>query len=65
MRTLRDRSATLFRGYGLDFARATWAEHAGILRAVIAGDAELAPLLAYRHVMNAGLLHARAGQTAA
>jgi DNA-binding GntR family transcriptional regulator len=53
MRTLRDRSAPLFRGYGLDFARATWAEHAGILRAVIAGDAELASLLAYRHVMSA------------
>ncbi|HUB46669.1 MAG TPA: GntR family transcriptional regulator [Acetobacteraceae bacterium] len=56
MRTLRDRSAPLFRGYGLDFARATWEEHAGILRAVIAGDMELAPLLAYRHVMNAGAL---------
>lgn len=58
MRTLRDRSAPLFRGYGLDFARATWAEHAGILRAVIASDPELASLLAYRHVINAGSLHA-------
>lgn len=57
MRTLRDRSAPLFHGYGLDFARATWDEHAGILRAVIAGDTELAPLLAYRHVMNAGSLY--------
>jgi DNA-binding GntR family transcriptional regulator len=57
MRTLRDRTAPLFRGYGLDFARDTWAEHAGILRAVIAGDAELASLLAYRHVINAGSLH--------
>ena len=56
MRTLRDRSAPLFRGYGLDFARATWDEHAGILRAVIAGDTDLAPLLAYRHVMNAAAL---------
>lgn len=56
MRTLRDRSAPLFRGYGLDFARATWAEHAGILRAVIAGDSELASLLAYRHVMSAASL---------
>lgn len=64
MRTLRDRSAPLFRGYGLDFARATWDEHAGILTAVIAGDTELAPLLAYRHVLNAGALAsdlARAG----
>jgi DNA-binding GntR family transcriptional regulator len=54
MRTMRDRSAPLFRGYGLDFARASWAEHAGILRAVIDGDPELASLLAYRHVINAG-----------
>ncbi len=59
MRTLRDRSAPLFRGFGMEFARATWAEHAGILRAVIAGDPELASLLAYRHVINAGSLHAR------
>ena len=54
MRMLRDRSAPLFRGVGVEFARESWAEHAGILRAVIAGDAELASLLAYRHVMNAG-----------
>lgn len=56
MRTLRDRSAPLFRSHGLDFARATWEEHAGILRAVIAGDTELAALLAYRHVLSAGAL---------
>ncbi len=51
MKTLRDRSAPLFRGFGLDFARASWAEHAGILRAVIAGDAEtgLAAGLSPRH----------------
>jgi DNA-binding GntR family transcriptional regulator len=54
MKTLRDRSAPLFRGVGLEFASESWAEHAGILRAVIAGDAELASLLAYRHVLNAG-----------
>jgi DNA-binding GntR family transcriptional regulator len=59
MKTLRDRSAPLFRGFGLDFARASWAEHAGILRAVIAGDAEMASLLAYRHVINAGSLQVR------
>jgi DNA-binding GntR family transcriptional regulator len=56
MKTLRDRSAPLFRGFGLEFARASWAEHAGILRAVIAGDAEMASLLAYRHVINAAAL---------
>jgi DNA-binding GntR family transcriptional regulator len=61
MRTLRDRSAPLFRGVGLEFARDSWAEHAGILRAVIAGDAELAALLAYRHVINAGSAHTLAG----
>ncbi len=61
MRMLRDRSAPLFRGYGLEFARETWAEHAGILRAVIAGDAELASLLAYRHVINAGSLYGAGG----
>jgi DNA-binding GntR family transcriptional regulator len=59
MKTLRDRSAPLFRGFGLEFARASWAEHAGILRAVIAGDAEMASLLAHRHVINAGSLQLR------
>jgi DNA-binding GntR family transcriptional regulator len=54
MHTLRDRSAPLFRGVGLEFAPLSWAEHAAILRAVIAGDAEMASLLAYRHVINAG-----------
>jgi DNA-binding GntR family transcriptional regulator len=61
MRTLRDRTAPLFRGVGLEFARDSWAEHAGILRAVIAGDAELAALLAYRHVINAGSAHTLTG----
>jgi len=54
MKTLRDRSAPLFHGIRLEFATESWAEHASILRAVIAGDAELASLLAYRHVLNAG-----------
>jgi DNA-binding GntR family transcriptional regulator len=54
VKTLRDRSGPLFRGIGLEFATESWAEHASILRAVIAGDAELASLLAYRHVLNAG-----------
>jgi DNA-binding GntR family transcriptional regulator len=61
MKTLRDRSAPLFRGVGLEFATESWAEHAGILRAVIAGDAELASLLAYRHVLNAGMRRPVAG----
>jgi len=66
MRTLRDRSAPLFLGVGLEFARVSWAEHASILRAVIAGDSEMASLLAYRHVINAGSSHHRlAGQPSA
>jgi DNA-binding GntR family transcriptional regulator len=54
MKTLRDRSGPLFQGLGIEFARESWAEHASILRAVIAGDPELASMLAYRHVLNAG-----------
>jgi DNA-binding GntR family transcriptional regulator len=54
MKTLRDRSGPLFQGIGIEFARESWAEHASILRAVIAGDPELASMLAYRHVLNAG-----------
>ena len=54
MKTLRDRSGPLFQGVGIEFARESWAEHASILRAVIAGDPELASMLAYRHVLNAG-----------
>lgn len=54
IRSLRDRSAPLFRGTGTAASRRSWSEHEGILRAVIAGDAELASLLAHRHVLNAG-----------
>jgi hypothetical protein len=36
-------------------ARQNWEEHAAIVRAVIAGDAELAGLLAARHVYNASM----------
>jgi DNA-binding GntR family transcriptional regulator len=35
-------------------AERSWAEHAEILKAVIAGDEELACLLATRHVLGAG-----------
>jgi DNA-binding GntR family transcriptional regulator len=54
MSTIRDRTRPLFRNIGLEFAHRAWNEHAKILQAVIDGDAELAPLLAYRHVINAG-----------
>ncbi len=58
---LRDRTGLLFRRLDVAFARETWLEHAGILRAVIDGDAELASVLAYRHVRHAGALQGEAG----
>lgn len=52
MRTLRDRTAVLFAPF-TNRTQQNWEEHAAILRAVISGDAELASLLAARHVYNA------------
>ncbi len=54
MRTLRDRTRRFFRTTSLAAAKRTWEEHAQILEAVIAGDEELACLLATRHVSRAG-----------
>jgi DNA-binding GntR family transcriptional regulator len=53
MRTLRDRTRMLFVNATQDEIRMTWEEHAAILRAVQAGDAALAALLAERHVIRA------------
>jgi DNA-binding GntR family transcriptional regulator len=53
MRGLRERTSIAFAINGRTRAREDWEEHAGILAAVIAGDAELAALLANRHVQNA------------
>ena len=53
IRSLRDRTAMLFAPVARIRARENWDEHASILRAVIDGDAELAALLAARHVYNA------------
>jgi DNA-binding GntR family transcriptional regulator len=53
VRTLRDRTAILFAPVRIARARQNWQEHAGILKAVIEGDAEMAALLAARHVYNA------------
>ncbi|MGE5150136.1 MAG: GntR family transcriptional regulator [Rhodospirillaceae bacterium] len=53
MRGLRERTSIAFAINGRRRAREDWEEHAGILAAVIAGDAELAALLANRHVQNA------------
>ena len=54
MRTLRDRTRALFPQLSHEQARRSWEEHAAILQAVIAGDADLAELLAERHVSSAG-----------
>lgn len=53
MRSLRDRTALLFATVNRTRGPQNWDEHAAILRAVINGDAELASLLAMRHVYNA------------
>ncbi|ATG46867.1 GntR family transcriptional regulator [Celeribacter ethanolicus] len=53
IRTLRDQTAMLFKQDDPVKVRETWREHADILRAVIAGDEELAAILASRHVYNA------------
>lgn len=53
MRSLRDRTALIFAPLNRTRGQQNWDEHAAILRAVIKGDAELASLLAMRHVYNA------------
>jgi DNA-binding GntR family transcriptional regulator len=53
VRALRDRTAVIFAPSSRKRAKQNWEEHAAILRAVVAGDAELAALLAARHVYNA------------
>jgi len=53
VRSLRVRTVLIFAPLSRARARQNWEEHAAIVRAVIAGDAELAGLLAARHVYNA------------
>lgn len=59
MRSLRERTRLAFMLNGRARAREDWQEHAGILQAVIAGDEELAVLLATRHVQNAAAAFAK------
>lgn len=54
IRSLRERTLWLFAAVSSERIADSWREHAGILEAVIAGDAELAALLAARHVRNVG-----------
>ena len=56
MRTLRERTQVVFPALNKEQARRTWSEHAAILQAVIAGDEDLAELLAERHVTRAGAM---------
>ena len=53
VRSLRERTAPIFAPHSRKRARENWEEHAAIARAVVAGDAELAALLAARHVYSA------------
>jgi DNA-binding GntR family transcriptional regulator len=56
VRSLRDRTALIFARQSRARVRENWKEHAQIVKAVIAGDADLAGLLAGRHVYNAAQL---------
>ena len=60
MRGLRERTSLAFAINGRARAREDWQEHAGVLAAVIAGDSELAALVANRHVHNAAAAFAAA-----
>lgn len=53
MRSLRDRTALVFAPSNIRRIRENWSDHAQILNAVIAGNGELASLLATQHVHNA------------
>lgn len=53
VRALRERTAAIFAPHSRKRAKQNWEEHAAIVRAVVAGDAELASLLAARHVYSA------------
>lgn len=64
MRSLRERTSLAFAINGRRRAREDWQEHAGILAAVIAGDGELAALLATRHVHNAAAAFADSAKAA-
>ena len=54
VKTLRERTLWLFMSARGERAVESWHEHEAILQAVIAGDADLAALLAARHVRKVG-----------
>jgi DNA-binding GntR family transcriptional regulator len=53
VRSLRERTAVIFAPHSRKRAKENWQDHAAIVRAVVDGDAELAGLLAARHVYSA------------
>ncbi|ARP88129.1 GntR family transcriptional regulator [Bordetella genomosp. 9] len=63
MRSLRDRTALLFAPSNMRRAKQNWDEHAQILNAVIAGNGDLAALLASQHVHNAAKAYTEAQQS--
>lgn len=62
MRSLRDRTALLFAPSNMHRAKQNWDEHSQILHAVIAGNGDLAALLASQHVHNAARAYTDAQQ---
>jgi DNA-binding GntR family transcriptional regulator len=62
MRSLRDRTALLFAPSNMRRAKQNWDEHSQILNAVIAGNGDLAALLASQHVHNAAKAYTEAQQ---
>lgn len=54
IQNLRSKTHWLFHGISEQRSVESWAEHAGIMRAVLDGDADMAELLASRHVSNVG-----------
>jgi DNA-binding GntR family transcriptional regulator len=53
LHSLRERTALIFKSTDDAYIAKNWQEHEAILKAVIAGDGELAALLASRHVYSA------------
>ena len=59
MKSLRERTALIFRSTDKEYISKNWREHEAILKAVISGDGEMAALLASRHVYNAAQIAKR------
>src|SRR6266542_4821733 len=59
MRSLRDRTSLMFVSVTGEKAAQSWLEHEQIIQKVIAGDEQMAELLAARHVFHAGQRYLR------